>query len=40
MLVKGIVHFEINLWYDLAYLKGIQIEHDLMTHECKYTLMA
>jgi len=23
-LVKGIVHFEINFWYVLAYLKGIQ----------------
>ena len=22
--VKGIVHFEINFWYVLAYLKGIQ----------------
>jgi len=22
--IKGIVHFEINLWYVLAYLKGIQ----------------
>jgi len=22
--VKGIVHFEINIWYVLAYLKGIQ----------------
>jgi len=21
---KGIVHFEINFWYVLAYLKGIQ----------------
>jgi len=24
MLVKGIVHFEIDFWYVLAYLKGIQ----------------
>jgi len=24
MLVKGIVHFEINVWYVLSYLKGIQ----------------
>jgi len=23
-LFKGIVHFEINFWYVLAYLKGIQ----------------
>jgi len=23
-LIKGIVHFEINFWYVLAYLKGIQ----------------
>jgi len=77
---KGIVHFEINFWYVLSYLKGIQdvsvffstvfsiliffgqtvvvyqsyngaltsksmhrevqIKHDLMTRECKYTLMA
>jgi len=22
--IKGIVHFEINFWYVLAYLKGIQ----------------
>jgi len=22
--IKGIVHFEINCWYILAYLKGIQ----------------
>jgi len=22
--LKGIVHFEINFWYVLAYLKGIQ----------------
>jgi len=22
--IKGIVHFEINFWYILAYLKGIQ----------------
>jgi len=22
--VKGIVHFEMNVWYVLAYLKGIQ----------------
>ena len=22
--LKGIVHFEINVWYVLAYLKGIQ----------------
>jgi len=22
--IKGIVHFEINFWYDLDYLKGIQ----------------
>jgi len=22
--VQGIVHFEINFWYGLAYLKGIQ----------------
>jgi len=24
ILFKGIVHFETNLWYVLAYLKGIQ----------------
>jgi len=24
MPIKGIVHFEINFWYVLAYLKGIQ----------------
>jgi len=24
MLFKGIVHFEVNFWYVLAYLKGIQ----------------
>jgi len=24
ILLKGIVHFEINFWYVLAYLKGIQ----------------
>jgi len=23
-VIKGIVHFEINFWYVLAYLKGIQ----------------
>jgi len=23
-VLKGIVHFEINFWYVLAYLKGIQ----------------
>jgi len=22
--IKGIIHFEINFWYVLAYLKGIQ----------------
>jgi len=24
MTIKGIVHFEINFWYVLAYLKAIQ----------------
>jgi len=24
LCIKGIVHFEINFWYVLAYLKGIQ----------------
>jgi len=24
LVLKGIVHFEINFWYGLAYLKGIQ----------------
>jgi len=24
LTIKGIVHFEINFWYVLAYLKGIQ----------------
>jgi len=28
---KGIVHFEINCWYVLAYLKGIQVVGDFVS---------
>jgi len=29
--IKEIVHFEINFWYALAYLKGIQMYVSLFT---------
>jgi len=29
MFLQGIVHFEINFWYVLAYLKGIQDDFDI-----------